>query len=45
MGCTGGYSIDVLTVTKSGFERIDVLEDRSLFSALGLPLVLEPDLA
>ncbi len=35
------HTIDVLTVTKSGFERIEVFDDRSLFSAFGLPAVHE----
>jgi RNA polymerase sigma-70 factor, ECF subfamily len=34
------YTIDVLTITASGFERIEVLEDRALFGTFGLPLVL-----
>jgi len=33
------YTIDVLTITRSGFERIEVFEDRSLFSTFGLPQV------
>ncbi|ONI92832.1 hypothetical protein ALI22I_01735 [Saccharothrix sp. ALI-22-I] len=33
------YTIDVLTITASGFERIEVIEDRSLFGTFGLPLV------
>ena len=42
-GVYRGYSIDVLTVTKSGFEHIEVFEDRSLFSTFGLPQVHEAD--
>ena len=43
-GVYRGYTIDVLTVTKSGFERIEVFEDRSMFSTFGLPPVYQPDL-
>jgi RNA polymerase sigma-70 factor (ECF subfamily) len=43
-GVYRAYTIDVLTVTKSGFERIEVFEDRSLFSTFGLPHVHEADL-
>jgi RNA polymerase sigma-70 factor, ECF subfamily len=40
-GTYRAYTVDVLTITKSGFERIEVFEDRSLFSTFGLPQVHE----
>ncbi|NUT39203.1 MAG: RNA polymerase subunit sigma-70 [Thermoactinospora sp.] len=43
-GVLRAHTIDVLTVTNSGFENIEVFEDRSLFSAFGLPRVHEADL-
>ncbi|MGN9783818.1 RNA polymerase subunit sigma-70 [Nonomuraea sp. ZG12] len=43
-GVLRAHTIDVLTVTRSGFERIEVFDDRSLFSAFGLPHVHEADL-
>jgi RNA polymerase sigma-70 factor, ECF subfamily len=33
------YNIDVLTISRSGFKRIDVVEDRTLFATFGLPQV------
>jgi RNA polymerase sigma-70 factor (ECF subfamily) len=33
------YMIDVLTVSSSGLKRVDVVEDRTLFAAFGLPQV------
>jgi RNA polymerase sigma-70 factor (ECF subfamily) len=38
-GTYRAYMIDVLTVSRSGFKRIDVLEDRTLFATFGLPQV------
>jgi RNA polymerase sigma-70 factor, ECF subfamily len=38
-GTYRAYMIDVLTVARSGFKRIDVLEDRTLFATFGLPQV------
>jgi RNA polymerase sigma-70 factor (ECF subfamily) len=35
------YTIDVLTITRTGFKRIEVLEDRGLFATFGLPSVLD----
>ncbi|MEU7864466.1 RNA polymerase subunit sigma-70 [Nonomuraea sp. NPDC049141] len=40
-GVYQAYNIDVLTIAGSGFERIEVLEDRTLFSTFGLPMVYE----
>lgn len=40
----GGYraqGIDVLTTNAAGFKHIEVIEDRTLFSSLGLPLTLD----
>ncbi|MFI7440291.1 RNA polymerase subunit sigma-70 [Nonomuraea indica] len=37
------YTIDVLTITGSGLERIEVLEDRALFRTFGLPMTLAGD--
>ncbi|MFG3442990.1 RNA polymerase subunit sigma-70 [Nonomuraea sp. NPDC047897] len=37
------YTIDVLTITGAGLERIEVLEDRALFGTFGLPMVLAGD--
>ncbi|MDF2711944.1 MAG: polymerase, sigma-24 subunit, subfamily [Nonomuraea muscovyensis] len=37
------YTIDVLTITGSGLERIEVLEDRALFGTFGLPMALACD--
>ncbi|MBB4966320.1 RNA polymerase subunit sigma-70 [Saccharothrix violaceirubra] len=39
-GVYRSYTIDVLTISTSGFERIEVIEDRSLFGTFGLPQVL-----
>ena len=33
--------IDVLTVSPSGVRRLEVMEDRTMFASLGLPLVLD----
>ena len=33
--------VDVLTVSPSGVRRLDVLEDRTMFASLGLPLLLD----
>jgi RNA polymerase sigma-70 factor, ECF subfamily len=38
-GTYRAHGIDVLATTRSGITRIDVIEDRSLFSAFGLPKV------
>ncbi|GAA1611410.1 sigma-70 family RNA polymerase sigma factor [Kribbella sancticallisti] len=38
-GVFRSYTIDVLTITSSGFERIEVIEDRTMFSTFGLPQV------
>jgi RNA polymerase sigma-70 factor (ECF subfamily) len=43
-GILRAYTIDVLTITKSGFERIEVFEDRSLFGTFGLPQIHQADL-
>jgi RNA polymerase sigma-70 factor (ECF subfamily) len=34
------YAIEVLTITPGGIRRIDVVEDRALFPAFGLPLTV-----
>ena len=38
-GTYRAHGIDVLATSRSGLTRIDVIEDRSLFSAFGLPKV------
>ncbi len=38
-GTYRAHGIDVLATSRSGITRIDVIEDRSLFSAFGLPKV------
>jgi hypothetical protein len=38
-GTFRAYCVDVLTVSPTGIRRVEVLDDRSLFPALRLPLV------
>jgi RNA polymerase sigma-70 factor, ECF subfamily len=40
-GIWRAFCIDVLTVSPSGVERIEVLEDRALFATFGLPLTYD----
>lgn len=36
------HNLDILTTNSAGFRHIEVIEDRTLFRSLGLPLTLGP---
>ncbi|ADB34281.1 RNA polymerase, sigma-24 subunit, ECF subfamily [Kribbella flavida DSM 17836] len=42
-GAYRAHNLDVLTTDRSGFRHIEVIDDRTLFQPLGLPLTLPDD--